>query len=186
MNLSTVMKDCDEKMKKSVEMVQHEMSTIRTGKANPALVEGLQVSCYGSMMRLKEVAGISVPEARTLVIQPWDPSQIAEIEKAIQNSNLGITPANDGKVIRLNLPDLTEERRKDLIKVVRKMAEDGRVTLRNIRRDINAAIQKLLKDAAIAEDEKFNSEKKVQEKTDHYIKSVDELLKHKEQEILKV
>lgn len=186
MDLNAVIKDCEDKMKKSVEVVQHELSTIRTGKASPALVEGLQVSCYGSMVRLKEVAGISVPEPRTLVIQPWDPTQIPEIEKSIQNSGLGISPSNDGKVVRLNLPELTEERRKDLTKVVKKMAEEGRVALRNVRRDLNTTIQKLLKDSTITEDEKFNAEKKIQEKTDHFIKSVDELLKHKEQEILTV
>ncbi len=186
MELDAIIKDCDDKMKKSVEVVQHELATIRTGKASPALVEGLQVDCYGSLMRLKELAGISTPEPRGIVIQPWDPTQIPAIEKAIQASGLGLTPSNDGKVIRLNLPELTEERRKDLAKVVKKMAEEGRVALRNIRRDVNGAIQKLLKDSKITEDEKFGGEKKVQDKTNVFIKHVDDLLKHKEQEILTV
>jgi len=186
MDLNGLLKDCEERMKKSMDVVHHDLSTIRTGKASPALVENLGVEAYGSQMRLKEVAGISTPEPRSILIQPWDVGQISAIEKAIQNSGLGIQPNNDGKVIRINLPDLTEERRLELTKVVKKSSEEGKISLRNIRRDMNAAIQKMQKDSTITEDEKFKSEKKVQEKTDQYIRQIDELLKNKEKEILTV
>lgn len=185
-DLNSLLKDCEDRMKKSMDVVHHELSTIRTGKASPALVENISIDAYGSQMRLKEVAGISTPEPRTILIQPWDVGQIPSIEKGIQNSGLGIQPNNDGKVIRINLPDLTEERRMELTKVVKKASEEGKVSLRNIRRDMNAAIQKMQKDSAITEDEKFKAEKKVQEKTDQYIHQIDELLKNKEKEILTV
>jgi len=186
MELNALLKDCEEKMKKSLEVMTHEFSTIRTGKASPALVDGMTVDCYGSQMRLKEVAGISTPEPRTIVIQPWDPSQIPAIEKAILSSGLGLQPMNDGKVIRLPLPELTQERRESLTKLIKKIAEEGKVSLRNIRRDLNTIVDKMEKDKKITEDEKFKTEKKIQEKTNHYIKNVDDLLKHKEHEILTV
>lgn len=186
MELQKILKECEEKMKKSILVVQQEVATIHTGKASSSLVEGILVDCYGSQMRLKEVAAITTPEPRMIVIHPWDPSQIPFVEKAITNSGLGIQPMNDGKIIRLPLPELSQERRESLIKVVKKMAEDARISVRNIRRDTNALIQKFQKEGKLTEDEKFNGEKKTQERTDHYTKQIDDLLKHKEKEILSV
>lgn len=186
MDYQHVLKECEEKMKKSLEVLQHELSSIRTGKASPSLVEGVMVDCYGTKMRLRDVASISTPEPRLLVVQPWDPSQIPAIEKGITSSGLGLQPMNDGKIIRLPIPELSQERRESLIKVVRKVAEDARISVRNVRRDTNTLIQKMQKESKITEDEKFTGEKKTQERTDHYIKTIDDLLKHKEKEILNV
>ena len=186
MEYQQVLKACEEKMKKSLEVLTQEFSTIRTGKASTSMVEGLLVDCYGSQMKLKEVAGITTPEPRMILVQPWDPTQIPFIEKSVMSSGLGLQPMNDGKVIRLPIPELSQERRESLIKVVKKTAEDARISLRNIRRDTNTLIQKMQKEGKITEDEKFTGEKKTQERTDHYIKAIDDHLKHKEKEILSI
>jgi ribosome recycling factor len=179
-----VLHNTEEKMKKACESVAREFSEIRTGRASPALVEGLHIDYYGTLTLLKQLASISVPDAHLIVIQPWDITAIAEIEKAIMKSNLGITPSNDGKLIRLSVPPLSKERRQELAKVVHKMSEDGRVSLRTIRRDAKEALEKLEKDKVIAEDDKFRGIDELQKLVDKYIAKIDELLKSKEKEIL--
>lgn len=184
MTAKEVLHNTEEKMKKACESVAREFSEIRTGRASPALVEGLHIDYYGTQTLLKQLASISVPDAHLIVIQPWDITVIAEIEKAIMKSNLGITPSNDGKLIRLSVPPLSKERRQELAKVVHKMSEDGRVSLRTIRRDAKEALEKLEKDKVIAEDDKFRGIDELQKLVDKYIAKIDELLKNKEKEIL--
>ncbi len=184
MTAKEVLHNTEEKMKKACESVAREFSEIRTGRASPALVEGLHIDYYGTQTLLKQLASISVPDAHLIVIQPWDITAIAEIEKAIMKSNLGITPSNDGKLIRLSVPPLSKERRQELAKVVHKMSEDGRVSLRTIRRDAKEALEKLEKDKVIAEDDKFRGIDELQKLVDKYIAKIDELLKIKEKEIL--
>ena len=185
-DLQGLIKECNEKMKKTLEIVHKEFAGIRTGKASPALVDNIMVDYYGTPTPIKSLAGISIPEPRMIVISPWDPSSLQAISKAITSSNIGINPVIDGKVIRLPIPELSEERRKELIKIVKKKAEEGKIALRNIRREINDSIKKMEKDKKITEDEKFEGEKKVQEITDKFIKEIDDLLKHKEKEILEI
>jgi len=184
--LEEVLEDTELKMMKSVDFVQKEFTTIRTGKASPALVENVHVEYYGTKTRLRELAGISTPEPRLIVIQPWDPTVMDEIERAILKANLGVTPLNDGKVIRIPIPELSEERRKDLDKVIKRMAEDGRVSIRNIRREANDEIKRLQKSGDITEDDMYRSEKDVQEKTNEYIIEIDKHLASKEKEILEI
>jgi len=174
----------EEKMKKAVDSVMREFSEIRTGRASPSLVEGLHTDYYGTPTLLKQLASISVPDAHLIVIQPWDVTVIVEIEKAIMKSNLGINPSNDGKLIRLSIPPLSKERRQELVKVVHKMAEEGRVSLRTIRREAKEALEKLEKDKVIPEDDKFRGIDELQKLVDKYIAKVDELLKNKEKEVL--
>ncbi|MFH1201725.1 MAG: ribosome recycling factor [Candidatus Omnitrophota bacterium] len=185
MNIKELMSHSEENMKKALESTRREFSEIRTGRASPTLVEGLHVEYYGSHLPLKQVASISAPDAHLIVIQPWDVTVLGEIEKKILASNLGINPANDGKVIRLAVPPLSKERREELVKVVHKMAEEGRVSLRTIRRDAIEAIRKLEKDSAITEDDRFRYQDEVQKITDKYIEKIDSLLKEKEEEIIK-
>ena len=175
-----------EKMKKALEFLEGEFSKLRTGKASVTLVDPVKVSAYGTEMPLKQVASVTLPDAKTIAIQPWDKSLIPAIEKAILAANIGLTPINDGKIIRINIPPLTEERRKDLVRVAHKIAEEARVSIRNVRRHINDEIKKLEKDHTISEDEKFKAIDKVQEITDEYIKKVDELLQEKEKEIKEI
>lgn len=184
MTTREILHSTEEKMKKSLDSMAREFAEIRTGRASPAIVEGLHVDYYGTLTLLKQLAAISAPDAHLLVIQPWDVTSIAEIEKAIMKSNLGITPSNDGKVIRLSVPQLSRERRQELAKVVHKMSEDGRVSLRTIRRDSKEALEKLEKDKAISEDDKFRGIDELQKLVDKYIARIDELLKNKEKEIL--
>lgn len=184
--LQKVYQDLGHKMDKAAEVLKGEFSGIRTGRANPALLEGIKVLSYGALTPLNQIAGISVPEPRLLLIQPWDKSVLGEIEKAIMKSDLGLTPANDGKVIRLPIPTLTEERRHELVKVIKKMAEESRVAVRNIRRESNEEVKKLEKDKKISEDESKTAHDKVQEMTDKHIAQLDELLKKKEKEIMEV
>lgn len=186
MPIREVMRETEEKMRKAVDFVHAELATIRTGKASPALVENLMVSYYGTPTRLKELAGISTPEPRLVVIQPWDPSVTEEIVREIMKSELGITPNSDGRVIRLAIPELSEERRLELKKLVKKMAEDGRISIRNIRRESNDHLKQMQKAGEITEDDLFNTEKDVQGKTDEYIEKIDEILHHKEEEIMQV
>ncbi len=179
-----VLHNAEDKMKKAVESVTREFSEIRTGRASPTLVEGLHIDYYGTPTLLKQLASISTADAHLIVIQPWDITAIAEIEKAVMKSNLGITPSNDGKLIRLPVPSLSKERRQELAKVVHKMAEEGRVSLRTIRRDAKESLEKLEKDKVIPEDDKFRGIDELQKLVDRYIAKIDELLKNKEKEIL--
>jgi len=175
-----------EKMEATVEVFKREIASIRTGRASLALLDGITVDYYGNQVPLNQVATLSVPEPRLITIQPWEQKIIPEIEKAIMKSDLGLTPTNDGKTIRLAIPPLTEERRKELVKVVKKRAEESRVALRNIRRDILEEIKKLQKEKSLSEDEVKRWNDEVQKITDTYIKKVDELLSHKEKEIMEV
>ena len=174
----------EEKMKKAFESMTREFLEIRTGRASPTLVEGLHIDYYGTPTLLKQLASISAADAHLLVIQPWDISAIAEIEKAILKSNLGVNPSNDGKLIRLSFPQLSKDRRQELAKEIHKMAENGRISLRTIRRDAKEQIEKLEKDKMIPEDDKFRSVDELQKLVDKYIGRVDELLKNKEKEVL--
>jgi ribosome recycling factor len=183
MTIKDVLRNTEEKMKKAIEACNREFSEIRTGRASPSLVEGLHVDYYGTPTLLKQIASISIPDARLIVIQPWDPSALAEIEKAILKSNLGITPSNDGKIIRLSIPQLSKERREELTKVVKNMAEDGRVSLRTIRRDANEDVKKLENDKMISEDDRFRAQDEIQKLTDKYIEKIEEILKNKEKEL---
>ena len=173
-------------MVKTEEVVQHEFATVRTGKASPALVENILVEVYDSQMRIRELAGITTPESRSLAIQPWDASTIPAIEKAIQKSNLGLNPTTQGKVIRINLPDLSEERRHEIVRVVRKMTEDGRVAIRHVRRDAMESLKKESKAGGVMEDQIESAEKEVQRLTDEYIAKLDAHLADKEKEIMTV
>ncbi len=181
-----VLRDAEEHMKKSTDVLAHEFSTVRTGRATPSLVDGIRVDYYGTPTPLKSLAAISTPDAKCIVIQPWDASASAEIEKAILKSDLGITPVNDGKLIRLVLPDLSKERRVELAKVVKKMAEDCRISIRNVRHSGIEHLKKIEKDKLITEDDKFSGQEQVQKLTDKYIAKVEELLLAKEKEITEI
>ena len=178
-----ILKDVETKMKKTVEATEREFSTIRTGRAHASLVEGVKVDCYETSMPLRQLASISTPEPRTIVIQPWDQSVIGSIEKAILKSELGVTPNNDGKVIRISIPQLTKERRDELAKVLKKISEEGKISLRTARRVANESIEKLEKDKLVTEDEKFKQKDNIQKLTDKYSKEIDKHLEHKEKEI---
>jgi len=178
--------DCKEKMHKAVEHAQSDFQSVRTGRASPAFVEKLVVDYYGTEVPLQQLAGFSVPEARTLVISPYDKGSLHAIEKAIQNSDLGMIPSNDGTVIRLNVPQLTEERRKEMVKRVHHMAEDGRVAVRNVRRQARKDLEALEKDGDITSDELDRAEKELEKITHEYVAEIDRMLQHKEQELLEV
>ncbi|MCU0652487.1 MAG: ribosome recycling factor [Candidatus Omnitrophica bacterium] len=179
-----ILHNTEEKMKKAVESVARQFSEVRTGRAHPGLVEGLHIDYYGTLTLLKQLASISVPDAHLITIQPWDQTAIVEIEKAISKSSLGVNPSNDGKVIRLSIPPLSQDRRQELVKVVHKMAEEGRVSLRTIRRDAKEALEKLEKDKLVSEDDKFRGIDELQKMVDKYTVKVEELLKSKEKEVL--
>ena len=184
MPLPKLYKDAEDRMQKSVEHVHHELTRIRTGRATPELLDIVKVEYYGSTVPLNQVATITVPEPRLLVIQPWEKRMIAEIEKAILQSDLGLNPANDGNVVRLPIPELSEERRQDLLKLVKKFCEDGRIAIRNIRRDLNDHIKQLEKDHEISEDQSHDAMDEVQKLTDKYIEEVNQQYTKKENEIL--
>lgn len=184
--INQIMKDGRSRMKDVIEATKKSFASIRTGRANPALLDRIMVSYYGTPTPLNQMASISVPEARLLVVTPWDKTALKDIEKAILTSDLGLVPNNDGTVIRLAIPTLTEERRKELVRVVRKDAEDFRVAIRNIRRDLNDAAKKLEKSGDISEDEMHRGQDEIQELTNGFISEVDELLKTKEKEIMEV
>lgn len=186
MTAKEILHSTEEKMKKTIDAVSREFAEVRTGRAHPGLVEGLHIDYYGTPTLVKQLAAISIPDAHLIVIQPWDPTAIPEIEKAIQKSNLGINPSNDGKVIRLSVPQLSKERRLEMVKLVHKMSEDGRVSLRTIRRDAKEALEKAEKDKLITEDDKFRSVDELQKLVDKYIARIDELAKLKEKEVLEV
>jgi ribosome recycling factor len=186
MTLQEALDAMEEKMMKTLEFVHNEFAKIRTGKASTSLVENIQVEAYGTHMRLRELAGISTPEPRLIVIQPWDASVVQHVVHGIQKSELGINPVVDGKIIRIPIPELDQERRRELDKVIKHMAEEGRVAVRNERRHGIDAVKKLQKDSKITEDELKHAEKEIQNKTDEYIKEIDTVLSHKEKEILGV
>ena len=181
-----VLNKCKEKMEKSVESLLRDLNSIRAGKANPKVLDRIMVEYYGSMMPINQVGNISVPEPRLLVISPYDASSISSIEKAIQTSDLGITPSNDGKVIRLVFPELTEERRKDICKQVKNRGEEAKVAIRSIRRDGNDALKKEKKDNLLTEDQLADEETKIQKQTDNTIKEIEQIIADKEKEILSV
>ncbi len=179
-------KESEEKMKKSIESLRSELATIRAGRANPHILDGVTVDYYGTPTPLNQAANISVPEARMLQIQPWDASLLKEIEKAIQIADIGLTPTNDGKTIRLIFPELTEDRRKELAKEVKKQGENAKVAIRNIRRDANDAAKKQNKDGDISDDELANIEADIQQMTDKFTKEVDDAIEDKTKEIMTV
>jgi ribosome recycling factor len=181
-----VVSDAKDKMNHSIDHLHHEFNGIRTGKASPSLVEDIRVDCYGSQMPIKEMAGISTPEPRLIVIQPWDQNTVQSIVKAIQSSSLGITPVDDGRVVRVPIPELNEERRKDLDKHIKHMAEEVRIAIRNIRREENEKLKKMKKDGELTEDDLRDGEKQIQKITNDYIEKIAEALKHKEEEIFTI
>ena len=182
----SVLADSEERMKKSLASLKDGFSGLRTGRASAALFDKIRVDAYGEKSPMNQVANISVPEARLIVIQPWDKALIGEIEKAIRTSELSLNPSNDGKVIRISIPPLTEERRKELVKVAKNNAEQSRVAVRNIRRDGNDELKKLLKDSKITEDDEAKSAEELQKLTDAYIVKINQVLEEKEKEIMEV
>jgi len=186
MALDDFLLEAEDKMIKTEHVVVNEFAGVRTGKASPALVENILVEVYGSQMRIRELAGITTPEPRTLAIQPWDVASLHPIEKAIQKSNLGLTPSIQGKLIRLFFPELSEERRQEFVKIVKKMAEDGRVAIRHVRRDGMEQLKKHGHDSGVTEDEVKHAEKELQKLTDEYNAKIDQHLAAKEKEILTV
>jgi ribosome recycling factor len=181
-----VMEECADKMRKAVTHLQSEFAGVRTGRANSGLVEKLKVDYYGSEVPLQQLAGFGVPEPRVLTISPYDKSAIKSIEKALQASDLGINPSNDGQIIRLTFPELTEERRRDLVKIVRNRAEEGRVAVRNIRRQARHELEALEKDREIGQDDLDRAEKDLEKRTHDVVTEIDEMLRHKETELLEV
>jgi ribosome recycling factor len=181
-----VLKDLETRMQAAVDVLTREFAGVRTGRANAALLDGVRVEAYGVLTPINQMASVSVPDPRTIVIQPWDASQLKEIEKGILKSDLGLTPSNDGKVIRLTMPTLTEERRKQLAKTVGKFAEDARVAIRNVRREANDKLKALAKDKKVSEDEERRGHDQIQKTTDRFTARVEELAKKKEQEVLTV
>jgi ribosome recycling factor len=184
--IDELLDDGKRRMDKSVEATQHEFNTVRTGRASAALLDRISVDYYGQQTPVKQLASINVPEPRMLTIQPFDPSSVKAIERAIQESDLGVTPSNDGKLIRLPIPTLTEERRKELVKIVRHLAEDGRVAIRNVRRDVMHDLKELVRDGEVGDDEERRAEDRLQKITDEHVHRIDDLLKKKEEEIMEV
>lgn len=182
----TVFKKTEEKMKKAMEALKHELSKMRTGRASLSILDDVRAEYYGNLTPLNQIATLSVPDARTLAIQPWDHSAVQAIEKAIQKSGLGLNPVSDGKIIRVPIPALNEERRKDLVKVIRKHGEDCKVSIRNARRDSNEELKALQKGSKITEDDEHKGIEKIQKMTDDFIKHIDEALAHKEKDIMQV
>lgn len=183
MTTKDIIHDTEQKMKKTVEATQREFSTIRTGRASSAIVEGVKVDYYGTITPLRQLAAISTPDARMIMIQPWDKNSIGDIEKAILKSEIGITPTNDGKVLRLSVPPLTQERRAELDKILKKIAEDGRVSIRTARHAAIEHAKKLEKDKQATEDERFKAQEDIQKLTDKFIKDIDTALATKEKEV---
>ncbi|MEC3607126.1 ribosome recycling factor [Bacillus glycinifermentans] len=181
-----VMNETKERMEKAVTAYQRELATVRAGRANPSLLDKVTVEYYGAQTPLNQLSSITVPEARMLVITPYDKTALGDIEKAIQKADLGVTPTNDGSIIRITIPPLTEERRKELVKLVKKYSEDAKVAVRNIRRDANDDLKKLEKNGEMTEDELRSSTEDVQKLTDEYVSKIDEITKDKEKEIMEV
>ncbi len=186
MALDDILLEAEEKMMKTEQVVTHEFAGVRTSKASPALIENIMVEVYGSQMRIRELAGLTTPEARMLVVQPWDASTIHAIEKAIQKANLGFNPTVQGKIIRIVMPELSEERRQEFVKIAKKMAEEGRVAIRHVRRDSLEAVKKEGKAGGVSEEDVEHAEKEIQKLTDQYIAKVETALANKEKEIMTV
>ena len=184
--MQAVLKDAEERMKKVLATLDKEFSRLRTGRASSSLLDGLRVDYYGTMTQLDQLASVATPDSRSITIQPWDRKAFSEIEKAIMKSDLGLTPVNDGKVIRLNIPPLTEDRRKDLVKMGKKHAEEAKVAVRNIRRDANELLKKKKSDKSINEDDQRKGQEDVQKLTDSYIAKTDEAFSKKEKEIMEI
>jgi len=182
--IESIFQDTRESMEKSIDSLKNDLTKIRTGRASLSILDNIRVDYYGTTTPLKQMASLSVPESRLITIQPWDVSIIREIEKAILKSDLGLTPSNDGKLIRIAIPPLTEERRKQLVKVVLKKSEEHKIAVRNIRRESNEMLKDLKKDGDIAEDDAFKAQDQIQKITDEYIRLIDEVCKEKEKEIL--
>ncbi len=185
-SLDDVLLETDDKMAKTVDHLKEQLAGLRSGKASPSLVENISIEYYGAQTRLRQLAGISIPEPRLLVINAYDPTSLPAIEKAILAANIGITPINDGRVIRLPMPELSEERRKEIVKVANRIVEEAKIALRNVRRDSNEAIKNLQKDGKMTEDERDNGLKEIQKYTDNFIQKIDELLAAKEKDIMAV
>lgn len=182
--IDEILSEMDQKNGKTIEALEKEFKKMRTGRASTSILDGIKVECYGTQMPLNQIASMSSPESRLLTIQPWDQSVIGDIEKSILKSGLGLTPMNDGKLVRISIPPLTEERRKDLAKMAKKMAEESKVGIRNHRRDANEVFKQLKNDSKISEDEMHKQQDKVQKITDEFIEKIDEMKKEKEKEIL--
>jgi ribosome recycling factor len=181
-----IKKQAETKMDKAIQVLKKDLATIRAGRANPALLDKIVVEYYGADTPLNQVANISTPDPRSLIVQPWDPSILADVERAIINSDLGLTPNNDGKVIRITIPMLTEERRNELIKVVKKTGEESKVAIRNIRREANDELKKRNKEGEITEDETRRGQDEIQKMTDRFVKQVDQVISQKEKEMLEI
>jgi len=184
--IEELLKTATQKMELAIEGIHHELAAIRTGKASPGLIENLQIEAYGTKMPLNQLATIAAPEHRLLVVQPWDKSMVGPVMKAIQGSDLGLTPSNDGNVIRVPIPQLNEERRRELVRLAHKIAESGRVSIRHSRKEANDQLKKAERDHQISEDEAYRGMDEVQKLTDKYIEKMDELLKTKEEEIMEI
>jgi ribosome recycling factor len=178
--------DAKRRMDTTIDHTRQEFNSVRTGRASAALLDRITIDYYGTPTPLKNMATINTPEPRMLTVQPFDPTQIRPVEKAIQESDLGLTPSNDGKIIRLPIPQLTEERRKELVKLVRRYGEEGKVAVRNVRRDIMKHLEELVRNGEVGDDEERRAEQQVQKLTDEHTKAIDDLLKHKEAEIMEV
>jgi ribosome recycling factor len=185
-SMDDVLLDADDKMEKAVDFLKKELSGLRTGKASPAMVEHITVDYYGAPTRIREIGNISTPEPRLLVINPYDPTALGNIEKAILAANIGVTPVNDGRLIRIPIPELSEERRKDLVKVARRLAEEARVAIRNVRRDANEHCKNLQKNSRVTEDERDAGLAEIQKYTDKAIGMLDRMVSDKEQDVMKV
>jgi len=179
-----ILSECRQKMNKTIDSLKKDFGRIRTGRASTALLDGIRVNCYNTQMPLDQVASLSVPESRLITVKPWDPTIMGEIEKAILKSELGLTPVNDGKIIRIPIPPLSEARRKELAKLAKKMAEEGKIAVRSHRREANELLKELKNDKDISEDELFRTQDEVQKVTDEFIKKIDELTAEKEKEII--
>jgi ribosome recycling factor len=184
MPISAILNDAQQRMSKAVEHLQHQLARVRTGRASVAMLDGVRVNYYGTPTPLQQVGSISVPEPRMIVIQPWERSMLAEIEKAIKASDLGLNPTNDGAVIRIPIPPLTEERRKEIVKSCRKMAEETKVAVRQVRRDAIEHLKKAEKEEGFSEDERKRAEEEVQRYTDRFVKEIDQIVERKEHEIM--
>jgi ribosome recycling factor len=182
--IESIYQETRESMKKSIDALKHDFKKIRTGRASLSIMDDIRVDYYGTLTPLNQMASLSVPESRLITIQPWDVSVIKDVEKAILKSDLGLTPSNDGKVIRISIPPLTEERRKQLVRMIYKKSEEYKISIRNVRRDANELLKSLKKDGDISEDDAFKGQDRIQNITDEYIKIVDDVCKEKEKEIL--
>jgi len=184
--MQDVLDNCKKRMKKAIQSLEKEFSKLRTGRASITLLEDLKVDYYGTLTPLNQLASISTPDSRTLAIQPWDRNAFGEIEKAIMKSDLGLNPVNDGKIIRINIPPLTEERRKELVKVAKKFAEDAKIAIRNVRRDANETLKKMKNEKELTEDEMHRGQDEVQKITDSFVQKVEEVFSKKEKEIMEI